>query len=138
MNVIDIPFVKKVGITKTEHNTLGLAFTTDTHNHLETMHASAQFTLAETASGEYLQTLFPELVGKVIPVLRDASVKFRKPATKNIIAYPSISSEAHEKFNLQFNKKGRASICVDVEIKDIDNTVTAITSYNWFVQKIDD
>lgn len=138
MNVIDIPFVKKVGITKTKHNALELAFTTDTHNHLETMHASAQFTLAETASGEYLQTLFPELVGKVIPVLRDASVKFRKPATKNIIAYPSISNEAHEKFNLQFNKKGRASICVDVEIKDIDNTVTAITSYNWFVQKIED
>ncbi len=137
MNVIEIPFVKKVGITQSSKGELKLPFTNETHNHLQTMHASAQFTLAETASGEYLQTLFPELVGKVIPVLRDASVKFKKPAVKTIIAYPSISDESLEKFNSQFAKKGRASIAVDVEVKDIDNTVTCIATYNWFVQKLD-
>ena len=137
MNVLEIPFVKKTGITKTENNKLILPFTTDTYNHLETMHASAQFTLAETASGEFLQTLFPDLVGKVIPVLREAKVKFKKPAVKNIIAYPSITDDATEKFNTQFYKKGRASITVDVEIKDIENTITCIASYNWFVQKIE-
>lgn len=137
MNVIEIPFVKKVGITKTQNNALALPFTSDTHNHLETMHASAQFTLSETASGEFLQTLFPELVGKVIPVLRDANVKYKKPAVKNIIAYPSITDEAKEKFDNQFSKKGRASICVDVELKDIEDTVTCVASYNWFVQKIE-
>lgn len=136
MNVIEIPFVKKVGITKTINNELELPFSNDTHNHLATMHASAQFTLAETASGELLQTVFPELVGKVIPVLRDANVKFKKPAVKNIIAYPSISDESHEKFNSQFAKKGRASISVDVDIKDIENTLTCTARYNWFVQKI--
>ncbi|HFD32863.1 MAG TPA: DUF4442 domain-containing protein [Gammaproteobacteria bacterium] len=136
MDVLEIPFVKKVGITKNKNNDLELPFTTDTHNHLQTMHASAQFTLAETASGELLQNLFPELVGKVIPVLRDAKVKFKKPAVKNIIAYPSITEEEIEKFNTQFVKKGRASISVNVEIKDSDNTVTCIANYNWFVQRI--
>ena len=135
MNVIEIPFVKKVGITKTNNNELELAYCADNHNHLKTIHASAQFTLAETASGDFLQTLFPELVGKVIPVLRDASVKFKNPAIKNVIAYPSISNEAREKFDTQFSKKGRASISVDVEIRDIENTVTCIATYNWFVQK---
>ena len=137
MDVIEIPFVKKVGITKTKNNELELAFSKENHNHLETMHASAQFTLAETASGEFLQTLFPELVGKVIPVLRDATVKFKNPAVKNIIAYPSIPEEVREKFDTQFSKKGRASISVDVEIKDIEKTVTCIATYNWFVQKIE-
>ena len=137
MDVTEIPFVKKVGITQATDGNLELAFNDDTHNHLATMHASAQFTLAETASGEFLQTLFPELVGKVIPVLRDASVKFKKPAVKNIIAYPSISDESQEKFKTQFEKKGRASISVNVEIKDIENTVTCIATYNWFVQKIE-
>ena len=137
MNVIEIPFVKKVGITKTKNNELELAFREDTHNHLETMHASAQFTLAETASGEFLQSLFPELVGKVIPVLRDATVKFKKPAVRNIIAYPSISDESREKFDTQFAKKGRASMSVQVDIKDSENTVTCITTCNWFVQKIE-
>jgi len=137
MNVVEIPFVKKTGIIKTENNELILPFTTDTHNHLKTMHASAQFTLAETASGDFLQTSFPELVGKVIPVLREANVKFKKPAIKNIMAYPSISNEAIEKFNIQFTKKGRASITVNVDIKDTEGTLTCITSYNWFVQKIE-
>ena len=137
MNVIEIPFVKKVGITKTKNNELELAFTEDNHNHLETMHASAQFTLAETASGDFLQILFPELVGKVVPVLRDATVKFKKPAVKKVIACPSISDEAREKFDTHYLKKGRASISVDVEIKDIENTVTCIATYNWFVQKIE-
>lgn len=136
MNVIEIPFVKKVGITQAKDGNLGLDFNDDTHNHLATMHASAQFTLAETASGEHLQNLFPELEGKVIPVLRDATVKFKKPAVKSIIAYPSTSDEALEKFNNQFSKKGRATISVDVEIKDIGNTVTCVATYNWFVQKI--
>ena len=136
MNVIEIPFVKKVGITQSEKGELELPFTDETHNHLQTIHASAQFTLAETASGEYLQTLFPELVGKVIPVLRDATIKFKKPAVKTIIAYPSVSDESREKLNLQFSKKGRASISVDVDIKDIENTVTCIATYNWFVTKI--
>lgn len=137
MNVIEIPFVKKVGITQSEKGELELPFTNETHNHLQTIHASAQFTLAETASGEYLQTLFPELVGKVIPVLRDATIKFKKPAVKTIISYPSVSDESHEKFNSQFSKKGRASISVDVDIKDIENTVTCIATYNWFVTKIE-
>ena len=137
MNVVEIPFVKKVGITKTNNNKLELAFSDDNHNHLETIHASAQFTLAETASGEFLQTLFPDLVGKVIPVLRDATVKFKKPAIKNIIAYPSISDETREKFDAQFSKKERASISVIVEIKDIKNTVTCIATFNWFIQKIE-
>lgn len=101
------------------------------------MHASAQFALAETASGEFLQTLFPELVGKVIPVLRDATVKFKKPAVNKIITYPSISDDVRIKFNEQFLKKGRASICVDIDIKYIEETVTCVASYNWFVQKID-
>lgn len=134
MNVLEIPFVKKVGVTKNNNAELELAFKEDSHNHLQTMHASAQFTLAETASGEFLQTLFPDLVGKVIPVLRDASIKFKKPAVKDIVAYPTISNEGRDKFNTRFAKKGRASISVDVTVKDIEGTITCSARYNWFVQ----
>jgi len=137
MNVLEIPFVKKVGITQNENARLELAFNQESHNHLKTVHASAQFTLAETASGEFLQTLFPDLAGKVIPVLRDATVKFKKPAVKNIIAYPSINNEDRDKFSTQFAKKGRASISIDVEVKDIEGTLTCSARYNWFIQKIE-
>ena len=99
MNVLDIPFVKKVGIQKSANDELELPFSDDSHNHLQTIHASAQFTLAETASGQYLLSLFPDLADQVLPLLRDASIKFKKPAINNITAYPSISDETYEKFN---------------------------------------
>ena len=74
MQVTGIPFVKLVGI-KDKNSTLFLDFKDDIKNHIETIHASAQFTLAETQSGLHLQKLFPELEGKAIPILRDAQFR---------------------------------------------------------------
>ena len=54
MDVTAIPFVEKVGIARTEQGGLKLPFSESTKNHLNGIHASAQFTLAETSSGEAL------------------------------------------------------------------------------------
>jgi len=137
MNVIEIPFVKKVGIQRTSDGNLELPFSKGVENHLQTFHASAQFALAETSSGEILQTLFPDLVDQVIPVLRESKIKYKKPTNKNIYAYPSVSHESQMKFNEQFSKKGRALISVNVEIRDIEGSVTSTCNFNWFVQKIE-
>ena len=137
MNVLKIPFVKKVGITKRADDQLELTFKEDVQNHLQTIHASAQFTLAETASGKALLQQFPELEGKVIPLLRDADIKFKKPALKTIHAEASISDELRLKFSEQLAKKGRASIAVDVKIVDSEGTMTCAGTFNWFVQSIE-
>lgn len=137
MDVLNIPFVEKVGITKSADDRLELAFSSGVQNHVQTLHASAQFTLAETASGEALQREFPKLVGKVIPILRDSEIKFKKPALKNVYAEAVVSDESHIKFSEQFSRKGRASIQVSVQVKDVDGTVTCIGTFNWFVQKIE-
>lgn len=137
MDVTEIPFVKKIGIAKKDDGGLELSFDDSVYNHLQTIAASAQFALAETASGEELQLLFPELVGKVVPVLRDSQIKFKKPASKTVAAYPSVADEAIVKFREQFEKKGRSSIYVNVEVRDVDNVVTCTGAFNWFVQSID-
>ncbi|WP_166642564.1 PaaI family thioesterase [Methylocaldum gracile] len=134
MDVTAIPFVEKVGICRTEEGTLTLPFSTSTQNHLNTIHASAQFALAETASGEALQRLFPELAGKVVPVLRESHVKFKRPASSAIFAFPAVSEEAVSKFKEQFEKKRRSSITVDVEVRDSDGVVTSVGMFDWFVQ----
>lgn len=136
MEITDIPFIDKVGVKKNSEGFLELSFSDSVLNHLQTIHASALFTLAEAASGEVLQLQFPELVGKVIPVLRDSQMKFRKPATTDVTAFPSISAETIERFNEQFAKKGRALIEVGVEIRDEENTTVCSGNFNWFVQKI--
>ncbi len=136
MEITQIPFAKLIGIQENNAGQLQLAFTPQTHNHLQTMHASAQFTLAETASGALLQSLFPELVDKVIPVLRKASASFKKPAIKDIVAFPSVDETDIKKFRQQLDAKQRASISVHVDIKDSDGTLTSSADYQWFVQKI--
>ncbi|MFA6977689.1 MAG: YiiD C-terminal domain-containing protein [Ignavibacteriaceae bacterium] len=136
MDILKIPFVNKVGLKKNSDGVLELAIEPEVQNHLQSIHAGAQFTLAETASGELLQTLFPELVENVIPVLRDAQIKFKCPAQKTITAHPSIPEEKSIVFKNQLLQKGRALIEVNVEVKDAEGVVTCSGVFNWFIQKI--
>ena len=135
MKATDIPFVKHIGIEE-QNNELSLDLKNDVLNHINTIHASAQFTLAETQSGLHLQSLFPELEGKVVPVLRDAQIKYKKPAQEKIIAYSSIGEDNVEKFKAQFEKKGRGSIQIEVKIKDVNNILTSQGTFTWFVQAL--
>ena len=137
MDATTIPFVEKVGVIRSSVGLLELGFNESIQNHLQTIHASAQFALAETASGEILQSVFPELEGKVAPVLREAQIKYKKPATKSISTHPTVSDEAVSKFKEQFARKGRSTISVNVEITDSENVVTCVGIFKWFVQSIE-
>ena len=135
MNATDIPFVKHIGI-ENENSMLSLSFSDRVLNHINTIHASAQFTLAETQSGIQLQTLFPELEGKVVPVLRDAQIKYKKPAQEKIVAFSFVEDEAVEKFRVQFERKGRGSLQISVEVKDVNGVLTSQGIFTWFVQAL--
>ncbi|SFV61793.1 hypothetical protein MNB_SM-4-54 [hydrothermal vent metagenome] len=135
MKATDIAFVKLVGIEQNE-NELSLAYKKDVQNHINTIHASAQFTLAETQSGLHLQNLFPDLEGKVIPLLRESNMKYKKPALKNITAFAEVKEEDKAKFIEQFARKGRASLSVYVEVKDSDGICTAQGIFGWFISNI--
>ena len=135
MRAESIAFVKLVGI-KQSGDSVSLAYKKDVENHINTIHASAQFTLAETQSGLHLQKLFPDLEGLVVPLLRESSMKYKKPATKNIEAFASVSDEDKEKFLAQLSKRGRGSLEVYVEVKDSDGVCTAQGTFGWFISKI--
>ena len=136
MNVLEIPFVQKVGLRRNRDGYLTLPMDKSNENHIQTVHASAQFTLAETLSGEALQKMFPHLEGQVVPILRESAIKFKKPATGEIYGLAHIDDTIKEKFEEQLEKKGRASISVDVEIKDTNEIVTCSGRFEWFIQKI--
>jgi len=138
MNVLEIPFVQKVGLTRHKDGYLILPMDQSNENHIQTVHASAQFTLAETLSGEALQKMFPQFIGKVVPILRESQIKFKKPASGNIHGLACIHEEAKLKFEEQMAKKGRAAIRVEVEIKNENEIVTCIGYFEWFVQRLDE
>jgi len=136
MEVTQIPFAKHIGIERKEEGTLKLESTQILQNHIGSIHASAQFALAETQSGLFLQLLFPELVGKVVPLLRSSNVKYKHPATTQITAHASIDEESKKKFERQFYKKGRGSIVVRVELRDVEGVVSMQGEFVWFVQLV--
>jgi acyl-coenzyme A thioesterase PaaI-like protein len=134
MEVTAIPFVKYIGI-KEEESQLSLSPMLEVKNHIGTIHASAQFTLAETQSGLFLQEEFKDLEEEVLPLLRSSSVKYKAPATTTLRAEATINDEVKSKFMEQFSRRGRATITVDVKLIDVENVVTMVGEFVWFIQK---
>jgi len=136
MDVTQIPFAKHIGIEKKDEGTLKLEPSELVQNHIQTIHASAQYALGETQTGLHLQLAFPELVGKVVGLLRGSTVKYKNPATTSIYALASIEEEEKKKFLTQLERKGRASIVVEVMLKDEEDKITMQGTFTWFVQKL--
>jgi len=137
MDVTQIPFAKHIGIERKEEGRLKLEPTDIVQNHIQTIHASAQFTLAETQSGLFLQEVFPEYVGKVVGLLRGSTVKYKAPAMTSIYAEAILSNKDKEKFIVQLERKGRATIAIDVSVLDEEGVITMQGVFTWFVQKLD-
>jgi len=136
MNIIEIPFVQTVGLSKADDGSLMLEMAPSVSNHLNTMHASAQFTLAETASGQLLIETYPALEGKVVPVLRDSQIKFKRLADTAVTAQASVTPEASEALLEQLARRGRGSIEIQVEIKDTAGKTTCAGTFHWYIQSI--
>ena len=132
-----IPYAMHTGIEKVTEDTFALHRTEAVENHLQTIHAGALYTLAESQSGLHLQLLFPKLEGEVIPLLRDGSMKYRKGVSDGVYAVASVSDASKEKFETMFAKKGRGSIRVDVTLKDDSGDVCAEGVFSWFIQKME-
>jgi hypothetical protein len=134
---MNVPLVSHLGIKEKDEKTLKLKCHNHVQNHIGTIHAAAQFALAETQSGHYLTSLFPQYKGKFLPLLRSSTVKYKNPASSDIYAEAFSTKVDLEKFKSQFIKKGRASISVEVKVIDTNGIVTMQGEFGWFIQKID-
>ena len=134
--MIQIPFAKHIGIERKDEGTLKLEPLQRVQNHIQSIHASAQFALAETQSGLFLQEVFPEYVGKVVGVLRSSTVKYKASAMTTIVDKATLDDEAKKKFSMQLERKGRATIAIDVSILDKEGIVTIQGVFTWFIQKL--
>jgi acyl-coenzyme A thioesterase PaaI-like protein len=138
MDITDIPFNRYLQISHPldQPNSLDLAFAEHLNNHIGTFHASAQFALAEACSGLALQDRFADLAASALPVLRASSTKFKKPASTTLRATANLSEEAARTFQHRFTRKGRATICIPVDVMDSAGTLTMSGTFDWFVTRI--
>jgi len=135
MDVAAIPFNQFLGLRAGEH-ALTLPADAKYLNHLGTVHASAQFALAEAASGQWLGDRFGEAVAQHAAVVRHADVKFRRPASGELTTRASASAGEAERFLETVASRGRATIEVRVQVLDANGTATLDSAFEWFAQRI--
>jgi len=85
INLLDLPFNKLIGIVPSDHPDylVMLHNSNSYHNHIESVHAGALYTLAESTSALFMLNQFPD-AGNYIPVLRRSKVKYKKQAIGKI------------------------------------------------------
>ena len=104
-------------------------------NHVGTIHASAQFALAEASSGEFLLRHLGEGQSQVFAVLRTSDVKFRKPAHGALRASARFADGVADSLATELATRGRALASVLVEVADANGVVTMSGHYVWFLQR---
>ncbi len=115
---------------------LEMAFTPQLQNHLGTMHAAAQFALAEGASAECLQREFGAAVGPVFAVVRGVEVKYRKPATGDLLAYGTPDENTRAHLVAELAGRGRCSPVILIDLKDRAGTLTLHAKFDWFISRV--
>jgi hypothetical protein len=142
MDVTKVPFVKHVGIERcdpAERALLMLPESERCSNHLNTVHASAQFALGEATSGEYLLRRFGHLLKTrtCVAVVRHADVKFKKPAVGALKGTASIADSVANQTVVALKTRGWALIPVPVQLTDGSDNTTMTATYGWFIKKHD-
>lgn len=115
---------------------LELPFTPLLHNHLGTMHAAAQFSLAEAASAECLQRRFGAEAGQVFAVVRGVEVKYRAPASGDLLAYGRPDDATAANFLSELTSRGRTNAVILIDLKDRAGTLTFHGKFEWFISRV--
>jgi len=139
MKATDLPFARLIGLRPAPAGAahlLELPFTPLLHNHLGTMHAAAQFALAESASAECLQRDFGGLDGRVHAVVRGVEIRYRKPATDDLFAFGRPDEATRTGLLAEFAARGRATAVILIDLKDRDGTLTFHGKFDWFISPL--
>ncbi len=135
MNLKEIPFAKLLAVANSDSEFLfELSDDEKYTNHLGTVAAAAQFSLAEFASGQWMINTFPDIATQVIPVLRKSEVKFRKPATGRVRARAMVNKETSNQFITELTQRKRALLTIPIELVNDDLEVVMSGTYEWFIQ----
>ena len=137
MDASTLPFNRHLGLRIGPHDdkpTVILEPAAHHLNHVDTVHATVIYGVAEAASGQCLLNRFPSLVGSFVAVLRNSAVKYRRPASPDgdIHARGTLSEESAVRFFERLTARGRASVDIEVSVTQQDTELFTGT-FGWFV-----
>ena len=133
MDILSIPFNKLIGLEQSSDPAylLSLPAKMEYENHIQTVHASALFALAEASSGLFLLNEFAGLEN-VIPVVRNVEIKYKKPARGTILSTASLATDKTEVLE-SLQRKRRVLVPVQVSLYDSNALLVMHATFEWFV-----
>ena len=134
MNVFELPFNKYIGLEKATDSEylLMLQDKKEYQNHLETVHASAQFALAEATSGYFLLNQFQGLTN-ILPVVRKVEIRYKRPAQGTLFSKATFVDTKEENILAELQTRKRALITVRVLLYDSGKNTIMQSDFEWFV-----
>jgi acyl-coenzyme A thioesterase PaaI-like protein len=137
MNVLNLPFNKILLIKQSDvpDTVLMLEDRAEYQNHLGTVHASAQYALAEASSGEIVERTFGDWNGAYFPLVRRVQVKYKDPARGRLFSTGFIDAARAMKAKEELSEKGRTLVDVIVKIVDEGKNITFESTFTWFIAK---
>jgi len=135
MDVTKIPFNQFIGLKLSDKNgyLLMLDNRPEYRNHLNTVHASALFALAEASSGYFLLNEFSELTDNIVPVVRKVETKYKKPASGVVFSKAQFQETEKEEVLKTLNQRGRTALKVEVSLFDERDVLVMQSVFEWFV-----
>lgn len=134
IQVTEIPFAQMIRLEPADSPYLFcLPAHQDYTNHLGTVAAAAQFSLAEFASGQWLLNTFADLADQVIPMLRSSNVKFKKPASGCIRAKVMTAESSIASVRLELHERKRTLCLVEVVVVNDDDAMVMSGTFEWFL-----
>lgn len=136
MDVTKLPFNEFIGLSLSSdpNYLLMLDNRPEYRNHLDTVHASAQFALAEATSGKFLLGEFEALQG-IIPVVRKVEIKYKRPSTGKVFSKARFQGTDRKTILAALEEKKRVLLQVEVTLYDESGQLVMQAGFEWFVTK---
>jgi acyl-coenzyme A thioesterase PaaI-like protein len=133
-----LPFNELVGIkvlvAEPTRGKCKLPFREGLGNHVNTMHAGAQFSLIEAASGAALMASFADMLEDVVPLASGAEVAYRAPALGDCTAEATVDQEDIDRVREELKTNKRAKISVRVSLADSQGTISTEATVMWHLR----
>jgi acyl-coenzyme A thioesterase PaaI-like protein len=133
-----LPFFELVGVkvlvAEVGRGKCKLPFRESLGNHVTTMHAAAQYTLIEAASGAALMASFADMLDDVIPLASGAEVAYRAPALGDCTAEATVDQEDIDRVREELKTNKRAKISVRVNLADSHGTISTEATVMWHMR----
>lgn len=98
-------------------------------NHIGTMYAGSLFTLGEIMGGAIFIASFD--MKKYYPIVKDIQIRYRRPATTDVIVELSMSEEQVRQITKELDEKGKADFPLELQLTDANGEVVSILQGTW-------